>query len=507
MPDTGQTDQLVRFEGVVKDFGPIRALGGVSFGMASGEIHGLIGENGAGKSTLMKALAGVHRPSSGRMLLRGSPYTPGSASDALAAGVVMIHQELNLVNELSIAENIFLGREPVRRGLVDGRAMREAAGAQLRALGLGIDPGTRVGELSIAACQIVEIAKALSQKASVLIMDEPTAVLTPGETVALFRLVRALRDSGVLVVLISHRLDEILGVCERVTVMRDGRYVTTVLPNTTSAAGLAELMVGRSLTEQYPEVPRPKPSASEALGVSNLSLPGLLSNVSLSLRTGEILGLAGLIGAGRTELGETLVGLRGAWSGEIRMDGRLIRPRNVREATAAGLVYLSEDRKGRGLHVDLPIADNVTMVSMKRYCTPLVSRAAQVRATLDHKKRLAIKLGAPGDAVSSLSGGNQQKIAIAKWLEMSPKVLILDEPTRGVDVGAKREIYLTIRALVEQGMSCLMISSDLPELLGMCHRIAVMRAGRIAGVLDRSEANEQRVMYLAAGVGEKGAAA
>jgi ribose transport system ATP-binding protein len=508
----GAGPALVRFEGAVKQFEVVRALDGVSFEMNGGEVHGLIGENGAGKSTLMKALAGVHRLSGGRMELRGERYEPGSARAALEMGVVMIHQELNLVDELTVAENIYLGREPRRAGLIDRGAMNAAAREQVRALGLGVDPTARVGDLSIAACQLVEIAKALSRKARVLIMDEPTAVLTPGETRALFDLVRTLRDSGVLVVLISHRLDEILGVCDRVTVMRDGRYVTTVTPAETSAAGLAELMVGRTLSEQYPRAAEPGGGGgTPALEVVNLTLPGVLSDVSVTVKKGEIVGLAGLIGAGRTELGEALVGLRRGWTGTVRVEGRALKAGSVREATAAGLVYLSEDRKGRGLHVDLPIMDNVTMVSLGRYCRPLVSARGQREATARHQKSLAIKLGRAGDPASSLSGGNQQKVAIAKWLEMGPRVLIVDEPTRGVDVGAKREIYLTIRQLVEAGMSCLMISSDMPELLGMCHRAYVMRGGKIAGELRGAEMSEERVMALAAGVegakGKNGAAA
>jgi ribose transport system ATP-binding protein len=492
---------LLELESVTKDFDAVRAVDAVSLAFRGGEVHGVIGENGAGKSTLMKVVAGVHRADGGRVRVGGREVSFGSAREALAAGIVMIHQEFNLVDELSIAENVFLGREPGRRGVLHRGPMRSAARAALARLGVSLDPDRRIATLSTAECQLVEIAKALTQDTRVLIMDEPTAVLTPRESGALHAIIRQLRDAGVLVILISHRLEEVLRVCDRITVLRDGRFVKTVTPRETSERELAEAMVGRPIDDQFPGVPACAEGGPDALEVRSLSIPGLLEGISFSVGRGEILGLAGLIGAGRTELGEAIVGLRGPHAGSVRVDGREVRIRGVREATAAGIAYLSEDRKGRALTLGMDVAANTTMVSLGRYCRAgFIDGRREVSAAMNHGRSLGIRMSSARQRVETLSGGNQQKVAIAKWLEASPRVLILDEPTRGVDVGAKREIYGLIARLAAEGRGCLFISSEMPELLGMCHRILVMRGGRIAGILGRGEASQERIMYLAAGV-------
>jgi ribose transport system ATP-binding protein len=499
---------LLELEAITKDFDAVRAVDRVSLAFPAGEVHGVVGENGAGKSTLMKIVAGIHPPTVGRVRLGGREVEIPSPRAALASGIIMIHQEFNLVDELSIAENIFLGREPSRRGMLTRGQMRSDSNNALKRLGVALDPDRRVGTLSTAECQLVEIAKALTQNARVLIMDEPTAVLTPRESEALHAIIRQLRSAGVLIILISHRLEEVLRVCDRITVLRDGRFVKTVAPGQTSERDLAEAMVGRPLEAQFPTVPDPAADAGPALDVEGLSIPGLLHGISLRVARGEILGLAGLIGAGRTELGEAIVGLRGRHTGRVRVEGREVRIRRVADATAAGIAYLSEDRKGRALTLGMGVAENTTMVSLRRYCRGgIIMGRRELAAAAGHGRSLGIRMASPRQRVETLSGGNQQKVAIAKWLEVSPRVLILDEPTRGVDVGAKREIYSLIADLAAEGRGCLMISSELPELLGMCHRIAVMRAGKVSGILTRPQATQERVMYLAAGVGQEARAA
>lgn len=503
--DSPQAKPLLRVDGMSKSFGNTHALRGVGIDFHAGSVHGVIGENGAGKSTLMSIVAGIYTPTAGTIELDGQPVTLASPRDAMRLGIAMIHQELNLIDSLSVADNLYLGREPGRGGVLDLGAMRRSAAGELRRVGASFTPEARVGDLSLAQRQLVEIAKALSQNARIVIMDEPTAVLTPLESDALLGVVRELRDRGVLVILISHRLQELLRACDRITVLRDGALVTTLAAAQTSERALADLMVGRALGEQFPSIARPRPvdlQGSPALELDRVGLPGVLENISFRVGTGEVFGLGGLVGAGRTELGEALVGIRRGRTGVVRTFGNTLdRRATVADATKAGIAYLSEDRKGRALLVDLGVVENTTLVSLSRYCQPFVQRKAEESATASHVARLGIKAASLRIKVSSLSGGNQQKVAIAKWLEVSPQVLILDEPTRGVDVGAKREIYNVIKLLAEAGKAVIVISSELPELLGLCHRIGVMRRGHLAGILTASEASEQSVMYLATGAG------
>jgi ribose transport system ATP-binding protein len=488
---------------VAKRYGTVRALDGASLRLLPGLVHGVVGENGAGKSTLMKILSGVEHPDDGQLLLRGKPVAFRTPADAQRFGIAMIHQELNLVDDLSVAANIFLGCETrTKLGLVNDRKMREAARWVLAGLDCAaINPAARVRDLSIAHRQMVEIAKAVSVDASVLIMDEPTAVLTRREVEALFKLIERLKRNGVAIVYISHILPEVIALSDEVTVMRDGRVVET-LPSARvkeiGEKGLASLMVGRPMGDHYPK--RNRPDGRLAIEVRNLSVPGKVRDVSFAIRSGEILGFAGLIGAGRTELAEAIVGLRKRSSGEVMVNGNPLRATNPRRAANAGVAYLSEDRKGTGLTLPMSIAANTTMVSLERYCRPFISRYREEQATRGHVQNLRIKIGHVRDAVSTLSGGNQQKVALAKWLEIAPRVLIIDEPTRGVDVGAREQIYALIRSLTAQGMACMLISSELNEVIGLSNRVAVMRNGRLVVTVDADGATEELLMYHAAGV-------
>jgi len=488
----------VSVSGLTKRFGSVRALDGVNLELVAGEVHGIVGENGAGKSTLMKILAGVQQPTSGQMLVRGSEARFQSVQDALQLGIVMIHQELNLVDELSVADNIFLGREPVRFGLIDRGRCASDARELLHRIGHDLDPARLVYTLSIADKQMVEIAKALSYQASVLIMDEPTATLTERDALALLELIGQLRTNGVSIVFISHILPQVLQVSDRITVLRDGKVVTTLETDQvkrTTERELASLMVGRPMAEYFP--PRKPHGQNVVLSVENLSVPQLAYDIDFEVHQGEIFGLAGLIGAGRTETAEAIVGLRRRLSGTLRLDGKPITIENPVDATRLGIAYLPEDRKDAGLTLSMDVVDNTTMVSMSRYGRLLIDRRGQEVATQAHVSRLRIRAGALNDAVATLSGGNQQKVLLAKWLEIAPRVLIVDEPTRGVDIGAKEEIYHLLHELAAQGMTCIMISSEMNELLGMCHRIGVMRSGRLVTILDGESATEDQIIHAA----------
>lgn len=497
------SDVILDIRDVCKEFPGVQALRDVSLRLQSGEVHGLIGENGAGKSTLMKILAGVYEPTSGTVLFRGRAVRWRGVAESQRGGIAMIHQEFNLVDELSAAENIFLGRERSRFGFVRRSELREEAGELLQRLNSSIEPDQPVRDLSVAEKQLVEIAKAISCNASVLIMDEPTAVLTARETESLFGLIEQLRSQGVTIVYISHILPEVLRICDRITVMRDGQVVRTLGADEVKSVNekqLASMMVGRPMADHFP--PRGTPSNRVLLRVTDVSSGQHVRGVSLEVREGEIVGLAGLVGAGRTELAEAIAGLRKRDGGSVEIAGNRLRAVRPADAVGAGIAYLSEDRKGTGLTLDMNVIENVVMVSLRRYSRGLLLASRQREAARRYVKKLGIRVADLGDPVQKLSGGNQQKVALAKWLETNPRILILDEPTRGVDIGAKEEIYRLIKGLTDSGMGCLMISSELNELLGMCHRIAVMREGRLMGIVDGAAASEESLMHLAAGVGE-----
>ncbi|HZY17769.1 MAG TPA: sugar ABC transporter ATP-binding protein [Ramlibacter sp.] len=488
----------VEFREVARSFGPVQVLHGVSFAIPPGRVLGLLGENGAGKSTLMKILAGYLEPSAGQVLVDGQPRRFRSSRDAQQQGIVLIHQEFNLADDLTIAQNIFLGHEKTRGWRLDDEAMRQEAAAVLRQVGLQADPDTRVRHLIVAEKQLVEIAKALARKARLLIMDEPTATLTPGETERLFALMAQLRAAGVTLVYISHKLDEVERVTDDVVVMRDGRFVARQPTAQLTRHDMANLMVGREISDLFPPK-EPVPPGAPLLRVQGFSVPGWARDVSFEVRRGEILGFAGLVGAGRTELFEGMLGLRAGATGALTVDGRPLRLRNPREAADHGITYLSEDRKGKGLHVDFGLRENLTLMNLREYARPWLAPARERSALQEAVRAFGIRTGDLDARASSLSGGNQQKLALAKVLQPRPRVVVLDEPTRGVDVGAKRDIYFLVQRLAREGQAVVVISSELIELIGLCHRVAVMRGGRLTATLQDDHLTEEDLIAHATG--------
>lgn len=488
------------FHDVVKAFGPVQVLHGVSFALAPGRIYGLLGENGAGKSTLMKIAAGYEMPSGGELRVDGQPVNFEGSRQAEAAGIVLIHQEFNLADALTVAQNVFLGHEKRRGWRLDDAAMRAETAALLADVGLNIDPDTRVRQLIVAEKQLVEIAKALGRKARLLIMDEPTATLTPSETERLFTLMARLKAEGVTIVYISHKLDEVERITDEVIVMRDGRFVAREPTSSLTRQQMAQLMVGRELSDLFPpRQPVPTNDAPPRLSVQGLSVPGWADDVSFDVRAGEILGFAGLVGAGRTELFEGLLGLRPRSAGRMSLDGREVHIGTPREAADLGLTYLSEDRKGKGLHVAFGLAENLTLMALQRYAQPWLRPSAERAALQEAVTAFGIRTGSLDLRASSLSGGNQQKLALAKVLHPKPRVVVLDEPTRGVDIGAKRDIYFLIQRLAAEGHAVVVVSSELVELIGLCHRVAVMRAGRLQVVLPAEGLSEETLIAHATG--------
>ena len=484
---------LLALHDIRKTYPGVVALDGVDFDLRRGEVHGLVGENGAGKSTLLKIIGGVEHPDRGSIALEGEAIRLASPHEAQTAGIRVIHQEFNLFPALSVSENIALDHLPNHRGWVDRRAVRAQARAALDRLGVELPLETRIDRLGVADQQLTEIARALSARARVLVMDEPTAALTDHEIEALFRIVRSLRAEGVGVIFVSHRMEEVLDLSDRVTVMRDGRVVGETAEPTRDQ--IIRLMVGRDVSELYPE------SASEVgspvLELDRLSVTGRFEDVSFAVGRGEVVGLAGVVGAGRTSLGMALFGLLRPTAGTIRLEGRRVAPRTPRQAIKLGIGYVPEDRKLLGLVLMLSIRHNETHPIL-----PWLSRLGWIdqrreRATVDRRiGQLGVKTPSVDAEVLHLSGGNQQKVLLGKWLEIGPRLLILDEPTRGVDVGAKAEIYQLIADLAQRGVAILLISSDLPELLGLSDRVVVLREARQLAVLPRAAATQERVLSL-----------
>ena len=490
--------EIVRMEGIEKRFPGVHALKSVSFDLRPGEVHALMGENGAGKSTLMKVLSGVYQPDGGRIPIDGAEVALPSPKAARDLGIGIIHQELALMRDLTAAQNIFIGREPRRSfGRLDEARLNADAEAIFARLNLRLDPRRPVGGLTIALQQMVEIAKALSFRSRVLVMDEPTAALNDAEIAELFTIIRQLRAEGVGIVYISHKMDEIRRIADRVTVMRDGAVVGTVAAAETPIARIIAMMVGRELSDEAVAIPDLS-AAETALEVRGLSRGRELRDISFALRRGEILGFAGLMGAGRTELARAIFGAEPAEAGEIRVQGRPVTIRRPSDAVRAGIGYLSEDRKQYGLALGLDVRANIAMASLPRYADRLgrIDEGALGAIARDYVARLGIRTPSDRQEVRLLSGGNQQKVVIAKWLLRDCEVLIFDEPTRGIDVGAKAEIYRLLNDLAARGKAIIVISSELPEVLRLSHRIAVMCEGRLTGILPGGAAQEE-IMALA----------
>jgi ribose transport system ATP-binding protein len=486
---------LLEMRGITKRFPGVTALDGVDFELERGEVHVILGENGAGKSTLIKMLSGAYQPDKGEILFEGEPVRIPSAAVAQGLGISTIYQEFNLVPQLTVAENVFLGRQPRRLGIVDRRRMREEARRLLERIKVRVDPDAPVSALGVAQRQMVEIAKALSLEARVLIMDEPTASLSGQEVQRLFEIVRGLKQEEVGVIFISHHLEEVTEIGDRVTVLRDGKLVGQV-PAATDHSELVRMMVGRSIEDQFP---RRRPEIGDVLlEVRDLSREGVLEDVSLRVRGGEVVGIAGIVGAGRTELARAIFGVDPVDSGEVWVEGRRMERFDPREAKNRGIGFITEDRQGQGIVPPLSVAENLVLASLgKSTSVGLINRGEQRSRARRMIEELNIRTPGPEQEVRYLSGGNQQKVVIGKWLLADSRVLIMDEPTRGIDVGAKVEIYELMNELTEQGAGILMISSDLPEVLGMSDRILVMAGGRINGELSGEEATQERVMTLA----------
>lgn len=494
------SEVLLQMEGITKEFPGVLALNNCQFELRRGEVHALMGENGAGKSTMMKILTGVYQKDEGTVTYQGKPVELTNPKAAQDAGISMIHQELNLAPDLTVAQNIFIGREPRRRLrlFLDDQALHRQVKALFQRMGLDMDPAVQVSELTVAKQQMVEIAKALSYNADVLVMDEPTAALSETEIEDLFRIIRQLRADGVGIVYISHRMDEIKRITDRITVMRDGQYIDTVLTAEVTTQDIISKMVGR----QIYETSKPEAAAGEretVLEVKGLNQGRALRDISFILRKGEILGIAGLVGAGRTELARAIFGADRIQSGEIYIHGSRVKMRGPHDAVRLGIGYLSEDRKRYGCVVDLDVKSNVVIASYPEFLRPggWMNTEKIRKQAEDMVERLKVKTPHVDQEVKFLSGGNQQKVVIGKWLTRDCDILIFDEPTRGIDVGAKSEIYRLLHELAAQGKSIIMISSELPEILRMSHRILVMCEGRITGELDHEEATQETIMHLA----------
>jgi ribose transport system ATP-binding protein len=494
------TYSLVRVRALRKEFGGHAVLRDVDAELGRGEIVGLIGENGAGKSTFMKILAGIHPPTAGAVEIEGTAVAFRSPSDARRAGISIVPQEFNLAADLTVEENVFLGAELLGAGrTLDLARMRARTAELLAQLGANVRPADRIDRLSAAQKQLVEVAKALAFDAKLLILDEPTTMLTVREIDRLFAVMRALRAQGMGLVYVSHKLAEVKTICDRVIVLKDGERVREAAIADIDPPEMARCMVGRELREIYP--PRRTAPGPVVLEVQGLSSPGAFQDVSFAVRSGEILGLAGLVGAGRTEVAEALMGLRPS-TGAVRLSGLDARARSASAAVRRGLGYLSEDRQGSGVVTAMGVAENMTLVSLPRYCTVpfVVDRQREREQAATWRDRFGIKVGDLSAPLESLSGGNQQKVSLAKTLDPGPRVVIVDEPTRGVDVAAKQEIYRFLGDLATRGAAVLLISSELEEIIGMSDRVVVMREGRVAGELPGAALGEHEIMYLATGL-------
>lgn len=492
-------DTILEMRDIVKEFPGNRALNNIHFDLKRGEVHALLGENGAGKSTLIKVLGGIHQPNAGEILIDGQGVTIGSVNQARNLGIGIIHQEIVLVPELSIMENLFLGREIVTGlGLKNIARMKDKAREMLETIDLAIDVDTPVGKLSIAQQQMIEIAKAVSFNVKILVMDEPTSSLSEDEVQTLFDIVRKLKRQGVSIIYISHRMAELFAISDRITVIRDGEYIGTRETSKTSNAELVKMMVGRSLEQFYVKDNLVK--KEELLHVSNLNKAGVFHDVSFEVHRGEILGFAGLVGSGRSDIMAAIFGAEKFNTGEIFVNGQKVRFSSPSQAIQAGIAFVPEDRKKQGLVLSQSVSFNLTLASLDRYRKGVYIREDKRLEDVDkYVNSLRIKTATVDSAADSLSGGNQQKVVIGKWLATRPKILILDEPTRGVDVGARRDIYAAINEMAKSGLAIILVSSDLPEIINMADRVCVVREGKIVKQIKGDDINQETIMQYATG--------
>lgn len=485
---------ILTLKNITKEFPGVKALDDVTINIERGTIHGLVGENGAGKSTLIKVLAGIYQPNKGEIILDGKPCRFNSPIEARRAGISVVHQEIKLAEPLSVAENMFLGNVQLKNGLVDWKGMRRRAREIVEDLGMDIDINAQVSSLTVAKKQIVEIMHAINNNSRILIMDEPSAVLTDRELEVMFRIVKQLRDEGITIIYISHRLDEIFGLCSNVSVLRDGCHIDTIPVASVDRQGLINMMVGREMGQEYPkEVGN---VGGTILEVKNLSR-GILQDISFEVKSGEVFGISGLVGAGRTELARAILGIDKPESGEVYVRGKKVHYRTFADAIRDGLGLIPEDRKLQGLVQIMSVKRNTTLVNMKRVLhAGVISSSLEEKLSKEYADKLHVVTPSMETEVQYLSGGNQQKVVIAKWLFQNSEILFLDEPTRGIDVGAKAEIYRLINRMAKEGKTIIMISSEMPELLGLCDRIMVMHEGHKMGELNAAEATQEKIMAL-----------
>ncbi|MDO4491838.1 MAG: sugar ABC transporter ATP-binding protein [Lachnospiraceae bacterium] len=494
-------EYILDMQNISKTFPGVVALDHVNLQVKPGEVHALMGENGAGKSTLMKILMGIYtKDPGGEILFDGKPYHASNPKEAMDLGVAMIHQELNPILDMTVYENIFVGREMKKNGLVDKKGMIEASKKLIEECGLHVSPTETLRNLTVAQCQLIEIIKAISVNAKVIVMDEPTAAITEREVELLFGHIRRLKEKGVAIIYISHRMNEIFTICDRVSVYRDGQYIGTGTTKELDEPKLIQMMVGREITDVFPKL---EAEIGEVLFEAKhiTRADNKVKDVSISVRRGEILGLGGLVGAGRSELVEGIFGMHKLSEGEILVAGEKVTVRSPKDIIKKGVALITEDRKVTGLNLSGTVNDNIAMVAIKKLLSKgLYSRKKANKASLEYIEKLKIKTPSGEQIVGNLSGGNQQKVVLAKWLLNDPDVIILDEPTRGIDVGAKRDIYLLIGSLVQQGKAVIMISGEIPELMGVCDRIAVMCEGRMSGEVQRDQFSQEKIMTLASAI-------
>lgn len=490
----------IEMRGINKSFGSNQVLKNAGFFLKDGEVHALMGENGAGKSTLMKILTGVYTRDSGTVIVDGKEVEYHNPQEAEKAGIVFIYQELNVMFDLTVEENLFMGKEITRGfGICNKKAMRKKAQEILNKMGVDIPTGAVMSELSVGQQQMIEICKALMVDAKVIIMDEPTAALTQSETEALFGVIQSLRKKGVSMVYISHRMEEIFELCDRITILRDGAYIDTKEIKNVDMNDVVKMMIGREIGERFPA--RSVKLGQEVLKVESLTKKGVFHDVSFAVKAGEVLGVSGLMGAGRTEIMQAIFGNMSVDSGSIYVEGKQVQIKNPRQAMKEGIGFITEDRKTEGLMLEKSIEENVSLANLQKVSrnNAVLSKTAEDSLVQNAIEQFHIKCFGPEHECNNLSGGNQQKVVLAKWIYTEPKILILDEPTRGVDIGAKKEIYSVINELAAQGVAIVMVSSELPEVLGMSDRIMVVREGEVRGIIDRDKANQENVMILATG--------